>query len=61
MGQTHPDSIRFAKTYPTAPARFIQMREVAAEIAEKKRRHLPLVPDLKAGATDAEPARDSNY
>jgi hypothetical protein len=23
------------------------MRDVAAEIADKKRRHLPLVPDLK--------------
>jgi hypothetical protein len=61
MGQTHPDSIRWAKTHPTATARFIQMREVAAEIADKKRRHLPLVPDLKVAA-DAQPApTDSNY
>jgi len=61
MGQTHPDSIRFATTHPTAPARFIQMRKAAEEIADKKRRHLPLVPDLKLAA-DAEPApADSNY
>jgi hypothetical protein len=47
MGETHPDSIRFARTHPTSPARFIQMREVAAEIADKNRRHLPLAPELK--------------
>src|SRR4051812_18979696 len=31
----------------TTPTRFVQMREVAAEIADKRRRHLPLVPELK--------------
>jgi predicted Zn-dependent protease len=59
MGAVHPDSIRFATTHPTTPTRFIQMREVAAEIADKRRRHLPLVPDLKF---PPEPATaDSNY
>jgi Zn-dependent protease with chaperone function len=59
IGITHPDAIRFAKTHPTTPTRFVQMREVAAEIADKKRRHLPLVPDLKF---PPEPATaDSNY
>jgi hypothetical protein len=47
MGQTHPDSLRFARSHPIAPLRFVQMKRVAAEIAEKQRRHLPLVPDLK--------------
>jgi len=59
MGEMHPDSIRFAKTHPTTPVRFIQMREVAAEIADKKRRHLPLVPELKFKPEPA--AADSNY
>jgi len=59
VGIMHPDSIRFARTHPTTPVRFVQMREVAAEIADKKRRHLPLVPDLKFPEGPA--AADSNY
>ncbi len=59
MGEAHPDSIRFAITHPTSPVRFVQMREVAAEIADKKRRHLPLLPELKFPPAPA-PA-DSNY
>lgn len=47
MGLKHPDSIRFAKTHPATPMRFVQMQKVAAEIADKKQRHLPLVPDLR--------------
>jgi hypothetical protein len=35
------------------------MREVATEIAEKKRRHQPLVPDLKFPPEPA--AADSSY
>jgi predicted Zn-dependent protease len=46
-GQADPDSIRFATTHPTAPARFVQMQKVAAEIAEKRRRGVPLEPELK--------------
>jgi beta-barrel assembly-enhancing protease len=59
MGAVHPNSIRFATTHPTTPTRFVQMREVAAEIAEKKRRHQPLVPDLKFPPQPA--AADSSY
>jgi predicted Zn-dependent protease len=59
FGIVHPGAIRFAKPHPATPTRFIQMREVAAEIADKKRRHLPLVPELKF---KPEPAiADSNY
>jgi hypothetical protein len=47
MGQTHPDSLRFARSHPLAPVRFVQMKHVAEEIAEKQRKHLPLVPDVK--------------
>jgi Zn-dependent protease with chaperone function len=47
MGLKHPDSIRFARTHPTTPTRFIQMQKVAAEIAGKKARGEPLTPDLR--------------
>ena len=56
MGQqSDPNSLRFAKTHPLAPVRFLQMRAVAAEIAEKRGKHQPLVPELKAFATAASP------
>jgi len=55
--QSDPNSLRFAKTHPLAPVRFLQMRAVAAEIADKERRHLPLVPELKTlQAADEPPA-----
>jgi len=61
MGQqSDPDSLRFAKTHPLAPVRFLQMRAVAAEIAEKRSKHLPLVPELKTFDTGALP-QSSNY
>ncbi len=47
LGQSHPESLRLARTHPTTPERFVQMQAVAAEITNKKRRHLPLVPELK--------------
>jgi hypothetical protein len=56
MGQSHPRTIRFATDHPTSPARFIQMREVAAEIADKERRHLPLIPELKPATALSGPA-----
>ena len=59
MGQADPDSISFARTHPTTAMRFVQMRQVAAEIAEKKRNHQPLVPDLRVPPN--EPAHDTNY
>ena len=39
--------MRLATTHPTTPERFVQMQNVAAEIADKKRRQLPLLPELK--------------
>ena len=50
-----PDSIRFATTHPVTPDRFVQMQKVAAEIADKQRRHLPLIPELKMDSVKAEP------
>jgi hypothetical protein len=54
MGQAHPDSLRFARSHPLAPVRFVQMKGVAEEIAGKQRKHLPLVPDLKTIAADGQ-------
>lgn len=42
-----PASIRKASTHPTTPVRYLQMRKVIAEIAEKKAKNLPLMPELK--------------
>jgi Zn-dependent protease with chaperone function len=42
-----PDSIRKATTHPTTPVRYLQMRKVIAEIADKKSKNLPLVPKIK--------------
>jgi hypothetical protein len=56
MGLANPDSIRLGRTHPIAPARFVQMQKVAAEIADKRRRNLPLVPDLKFMQAQEEPA-----
>lgn len=46
LGKSHPDSIRIAATHPITPVRFVQMQKAAAEIEGKKRRGLPLVPEL---------------
>jgi beta-barrel assembly-enhancing protease len=54
-----PDSIRFGKTHPTTPVRFVQMQKVAAEIADKQRRHLPLEPELRFANADAQPPMNS--
>jgi Zn-dependent protease with chaperone function len=55
FGIRHPDAIRFAGTHPTAPARFVQMRHTAAEIEDKRRRHLPLLPETKVVAGGGAP------
>ena len=55
MGLENPNSIRTATTHPTSPVRFLQMRKVAEEIADKQRRNLPLVPELKVVEVDATP------
>lgn len=47
-----PDSLRAAKDHPATPVRFVQMQKTIAEIADKKRRGLPLEPDLKFVAAE---------
>ena len=59
----NPDSIRLATTHPTSPERFVLMQQVIAEIKDKQRRQLPLVPELKPSLTQPAPAvgREYNY
>jgi len=49
-----PASIRLATTHPTTPARYLFMRRTVDEIADKQRRHLPLVPELRVSVARAE-------
>lgn len=57
MSLKYPDMVRFAATHPTSPMRFVQMQKAAAEIADKQRRHLPLVPDLRFMQAEQPPAQ----
>lgn len=63
MSLEAPTMIRTATTHPTSPVRFLQMRKVAEEIADKKRRNLPLEPELEVTAVQSEPdpAPENNY
>jgi predicted Zn-dependent protease len=56
LSMENPDSIRIAVTHPVTPVRFVQMQKVAAEIADKRRHNLPLMPELKFIQADTEPA-----
>lgn len=47
MAFVHPHSILNARTHPIAAARFVQIQKTTAEIESKKRRGLPLSPELK--------------
>ncbi len=54
MSLENPSSIRKDPTHPTTPVRYLQMRKVIAEIAEKKAKNLPLTPDLKKRAEESQ-------
>ena len=56
MALESPASIRLANTHPSTPARYLFMRETIAEIADKRRRHRPLTPELSVAVAHAEPA-----
>lgn len=60
-GLAHPDTIRKETTHPTAPVRVIQLRKTAAEIADKKRRGLPLEPDLRLAYEPPNPSADVTH
>ena len=56
MAMKNPSGIQLARTHPTSPVRFLQMRKVAAEIADKKARGEPLTPDLRFVQTEQPPS-----
>ena len=56
MALEDPASIRLATDHPATPARFVFMRKTIAEIEDKERRHLPLVPALRTAVAHAAPA-----
>lgn len=55
MGLLSPSSITSARTHPVTAVRFVQIRKVTAEIEEKKRRGLPLNPEIKSAAFEPAP------
>ncbi|MCW5693593.1 MAG: M48 family metalloprotease [Pseudolabrys sp.] len=56
MGMASPANILPNYSHPVTAARFVQLQKVTAEIAEKKRRHQPLVPELKYVTVEHDPA-----
>jgi predicted Zn-dependent protease len=58
MALESPASIRLATTHPTTPARYLFMRKTVAEIADKQRRQLPLVPELRVSVARTEAANE---
>ena len=50
-----PDSIRAGKTHPVTPVRFVQLQKVVAEIADKRRRNVQLIPEIKVADVDTAP------
>jgi Zn-dependent protease with chaperone function len=58
MSLEDPSSLRITQDHPITPVRFVQMQKVAAEIADKQARNVPLVPELRLSQVDAAPASD---
>lgn len=50
-----PDSTRAGMTHPVTPVRFVQLQKVIAEIADKRRRNMQLIPELKVADADTVP------
>jgi membrane-associated protease RseP (regulator of RpoE activity) len=48
IAQENPRQIFAAGVHPTTPERFLIIQKANQEIAEKKRKHLPLEPEMKA-------------
>ena len=59
MALEQPSAIRFARTHPTSPVRFVQMQKVIAEIAGKKRHAMPLEPEMKLDRSPVAASTDS--
>lgn len=52
----HPNDIHLGRTHPISPVRFLQLQKVAAEIADKRARGLPLTPDLRFVQSEQPPS-----
>jgi predicted Zn-dependent protease len=50
-----PESTRAGMTHPVTPVRFVQLQKVIAEIADKRRRNVQLIPELKVADADTVP------
>ena len=61
MALEQPSAIRFARTHPTSPVRFVQMQKVIAEIADKRRRAVPLEPVMRLRRYPVAAGNDSKY
>lgn len=55
MSLEAPNAITMASTHPISPVRFVQIQKTAGEIADKRRRNLPLVPEVKMLSVKTEP------
>jgi len=47
LAQENPKQIVYAGLHPTSPERFLLMQKTSEEIADKRRRRVPLTPELK--------------
>lgn len=59
-----PAAMRMASTHPTTPVCYLQLRKVIAEIAEKKQKNEPLLPNIKPSKSDLPEtalSRERNY
>jgi hypothetical protein len=53
MSQENPKQLVYSGLHPTSPERFLLIQKTAEEIADKKRRNAPLIPEAKPGASAA--------
>lgn len=60
MAQEDPKSLVYAGVHPTSPERFVQMEKTTEEIAAKRRRGLPLVPETRTSAVEAQAGSGSS-
>lgn len=60
LAQENPKQIFYAGLHPTSPERFLLMQKTNEEIADKKKRRAPLIPEPKPAATEATPVAASS-
>lgn len=59
MAQENPKQIFYAGLHPTSPERFLLMQKTNEEIADKKRRRVPLTPEAKVPPVTTAQASES--